>query len=133
MNSKAVRSRDVLRTLVELREIAMIMGGEVVMQGVSSIELMVARSEALLDSRVSAIIVADGGIGAWIALSRAGTDESGTLVRIVEIGGQIAPTRAIVLLDRGILSIGILLVAQTLVLDRARVMHTLVLHHVDKH
>ena len=129
----AVRSRLALMTLIGLIEIAVIMAGIVVMRGTGPIELMVARIEVLLGSRVSVIIVVDGGIGAWIALSRAGTDESGTLVRIVEIGGQIAPTRAIVLLDRGILSIGILLVAQTLVLDRARVMHTLVLHHVDKH
>ena len=120
-----------LRTRIEWKEIDMIMAGIVVMRDSSSIELMLERSEVLLGSKVSAIIVAGGGIGAWIALSRAGTVESGTVVLTVERGGRVAPTRAIVLLDRGFLRDGILLVAQTLVLERARVLDTLHLHLVD--
>ncbi len=90
-------------------------------------ELMVVRSEVLLASRVSVIIVADGGIGAWIALLREGTDESGTLVPIMVINGHVVRARIVVLLIRGILSIGIMHVVQTLVLDRARVLDTLLL------
>ena len=88
---------------------------------------MVARSEVLLTFKESAIIVADGGIGAWIALSRVGTVVSGSVVPIVEIGGRVAPTRAIVLLDRGILSVGIMRVVQSLVLDRARALNNLLI------